>query len=76
MAESGKGDPDKSLLFKAVSYIDSDLAMPPEEKLPTAVIAAFRRWVEMGAPWPEEESPTFERTEKVDWSKLRQQHWA
>src|SRR6184192_1639874 len=33
------GDPDKSLLLKAVRYIDDDLKMPPKGKLPDAEIA-------------------------------------
>lgn len=31
---------------------DSDLNMPPKEKLPQADIDAVARWIAMGAPWP------------------------
>jgi hypothetical protein len=46
------GKPDQSLLYVAASWGDPDLEMPPREKMPAAVIADFRRWIEMGAPDP------------------------
>ncbi len=46
------GDPDKSLLIKAISYTDSDLQMPPKEKLSDDQIADLTTWVKMGAPAP------------------------
>jgi hypothetical protein len=47
------GDPEKSLLIKAVRYIDKDLQMPPKDKkLPDADIAKLVTWVKMGAPDP------------------------
>jgi hypothetical protein len=49
------GKPEESLLIKAVSYHDADLAMPPESKggkLPDADIAALSEWVKLGAPDP------------------------
>src|ERR1035438_6056073 len=47
------GDPDKSLLIKAVSYTDQDLQMPPKnKKLSEADIASLISWVKMGAPDP------------------------
>jgi hypothetical protein len=52
------GDPEKSLLIKAIRYTDEDLKMPPEKgdgkKLPDADIAALTEWVKLGAPWPAE----------------------
>lgn len=50
------GQPDESLLLKAVGY-EGELRMPPEGKLLPAQIAALRRWIEMGAPWPRETAP-------------------
>lgn len=48
------GQPEKSLLLKAVSYTDPDLQMPPKDgKLKDADIAALTEWVKAGAPWPE-----------------------
>ncbi|MBK7599387.1 MAG: PSD1 domain-containing protein [Acidobacteria bacterium] len=46
------GEPDKSLLIKAIRYSDSKLQMPPVEKLPDQVIRDFEEWVRMGAPAP------------------------
>ncbi|HEX8913155.1 MAG TPA: PSD1 and planctomycete cytochrome C domain-containing protein [Humisphaera sp.] len=47
------GDPDKSLLVKAISYADPDLQMPPKgQKLSAAEIADLTAWVKMGAPDP------------------------
>src|SRR5258708_24434311 len=45
------GSPAESLLVKAVEQ-SGDLKMPPGGKLPSDQIAAIRRWIEMGAPWP------------------------
>jgi hypothetical protein len=44
------GDPETSLLIKAISYKDLKLKMPPTGKLSDAVIADFIAWVRMGAP--------------------------
>src|SRR5687768_16178366 len=47
------GDPEKSLLIKAVRYTDPDLQMPPKDKkLPASQIADLEAWVKMGAPDP------------------------
>jgi len=47
------GDPEASLLIKAVRYDDEDLQMPPKnKKLSADEIAALEAWVKMGAPDP------------------------
>ncbi len=46
------GDPDKSLLLKAIRYQDEDLQMPPKERLSAAQVADFEAWVRRGAPDP------------------------
>ncbi len=46
------GDPDKSLLVKAVRYADEDLEMPPKGRLTDAQVADLVAWVRMGAPDP------------------------
>ncbi len=47
------GDPEKSLLIKAVRYADKDLQMPPKgNKLPPEQIVALEEWIKMGAPDP------------------------
>src|SRR5690349_2089643 len=49
------GKPDESLLYKALTYEHEDLQMPPKGKLPNDVIAAFKQWIQMGAPDPRSE---------------------
>jgi len=46
------GQPDASLLIKAVRYKDEDTAMPPKKPLPEALVADLEAWVRMGSPWP------------------------
>jgi hypothetical protein len=46
------GQPDKSLLLRAVSYKDAELSMPPNGKLPDHEIAALAEWVRRGLPFP------------------------
>ena len=45
------GAPADSLIVKAVEQ-SSDLKMPPGGRLTDEQIAAIRKWVEQGAPWP------------------------
>lgn len=47
------GNPDASLLLRAVRYDDVDLQMPPEGKLPDADIQHLEEWIRRGAPLPE-----------------------
>src|SRR5215212_125040 len=47
------GEPEKSLLIKAIRYTDEDLQMPPKGKrLSDQQISALTQWVKLGAPWP------------------------
>jgi hypothetical protein len=48
------GKPEESLLIKAISHLDKDLAMPPKKKLGEEEIAILTEWVNMGAPDPRE----------------------
>ncbi|MDE2755836.1 MAG: PSD1 and planctomycete cytochrome C domain-containing protein [Acidobacteriota bacterium] len=49
------GQPLQSRLYRAVSYRDPHLQMPPPGPLPASVIEDIRAWIEAGAPWPEPE---------------------
>ncbi|HEX5104067.1 MAG TPA: DUF1553 domain-containing protein [Pirellulaceae bacterium] len=51
------GDLDKSLLLRAIRYVDKDVQMPPapKERLPAEVIADFEAWIKRGAPDPRDE---------------------
>ena len=64
------GDPEKSLLIKAVRYTDPDLQMPPrDKKLSDADIETLVTWIRMGAPDP--------RTLGAKtWAKDPRKHWA
>ena len=46
------GDPEKSLLIKAIRYTDEKLQMPPAGQLSPEQIADFEAWVKIGAPDP------------------------
>jgi mono/diheme cytochrome c family protein len=65
------GDPEKSLLIKAVRYTDPDLQMPPKDKkLSDEQIADLVAWVKMGAPDPRT------TTAQKDWKDSGKSHWA
>ncbi len=49
------GDPDASLLIRALRYTDPNLKMPPGKSLAPEVVADFEQWVRMGAPDPRTE---------------------
>jgi mono/diheme cytochrome c family protein len=66
------GNPEKSLLIRAISYTDPDMQMPPKgEKLTEQQIADLTAWVKMGAPDPR--TATAAQKAWVDPSK---KHWA
>jgi len=68
------GNPEKSLLIKAVRYEDPDLQMPPKgAKLSDAQVEALVQWVKMGAPDPRLAGKGLA---SVTWSKEKRQHWA
>ncbi len=52
-------NPASSLLIRAIQYADPK--MPPGGPLPPEQVAVLTQWVELGAPWPEEqrEQPEF-----------------
>jgi cytochrome c553 len=69
------GNPDKSLLIKAVRYGDADLQMPPRgKKLTEEQIADLVAWVKMGAP----DTRIMAKGSGGGgvWSKERRNHWA
>ncbi len=71
------GDPDHSLLIKAVNHV-GDYQMPPKRKLTTDEITMLTEWVKVGLPWPATHAPTNEK--KLSPLELanshRQSHWA
>ena len=68
------GNPDASLLIKAVRYTDADLQMPPKnKKLAAEQIALLEAWVKMGAPLPRHSDA---KPALIEVSVARTQHWA
>jgi len=66
------GDPEKSLLIKAVRYTDPDLQMPPKgNKLTDDQIADLTAWVKMGAP-----DPRVATVAQKNWVDSNKKHWA
>ncbi len=65
------GDPDKSLLVKAVRYTDNDLKMPPKKPLKPEEIADFEAWVKMGAPDPRGADAAAPAKPKIDFARAR-----
>ena len=51
------GDPDKSLLVRALRYQDKELQMPPGKALPATVVADFENWIRAGAAIPADVAP-------------------
>ena len=67
------GDPNRSLLIKAVRYTDPDLQMPPKDQpLSSQQVADLETWVKIGAPFPRAAASTL----AADWAKNRREHWS
>ena len=67
------GKPEESLLVQAVRYDDPALQMPPEGKLPDALIRDLEQWVAAGAADPR----TGEAIGKANSSPVKaEDHWA
>lgn len=73
------GDPDASLLVKAVRYGDPDLQMPPKTKLPAGEIALLEEWVRRRAPWSADQLFTSDSGNSIkvfNLAERRKTHWA
>ena len=75
--DSGKnavvpGDPQKSQLLNAISYLDAELQMPPKNRLPQSVVSDFRIWIEMGAPDPRDGKSNLKEEATIDFEQARQ----
>jgi mono/diheme cytochrome c family protein len=67
------GDPNKSLLVKAIRY-DGDVQMPPKGKLPDEAIARLTEWIKMGALWPDDTVKSDDHSRTV--AEVRRTHWS
>ncbi|HWE04777.1 MAG TPA: PSD1 and planctomycete cytochrome C domain-containing protein [Tepidisphaeraceae bacterium] len=75
------GHPEKSLLIEAVKYTNDDMQMPPKNRLPASAVADLVKWVQMGAPWPQEAvavnaKPAGPAGATANYDRLRHEHWA
>lgn len=70
------GKAEDSLLIKAVRYTVEDLEMPPKKKLPSHQVEKLVKWINMGAPMPEDGSKIEVAAEAFDFDKFRREHWA
>ncbi|PQO43469.1 PSD1 and planctomycete cytochrome C domain-containing protein [Blastopirellula marina] len=68
------GNPQESLLIDAINWGDL-YEMPPKTKMSDAEIATLTRWVQIGAPWPKEDAPTFVK-KAFDIDARKSAHWA
>ena len=64
------GDPEASLILKAIRY--EDFEMPPSGKLPAETIADFERWIKEGAADPREGSGSPAPVRQIDFASGRQ----
>ena len=69
------GQPDRSLIIKAMRFTDPNLQMPPKEKVPDSVLADFENWVRMGAPDPRTGKNAAVLKTDEDLQKAKK-HWA
>ncbi len=69
------GNPEKSLLIRAVRYVECDLQMPPSGKLSDEELKALEEWIERGAPDPRTEEKRTAKPPTIDIESGRQ-HWA
>jgi len=56
------GDVDKSLLIETLGY-ESSIQMPPDGKLPEAIVTDFVKWIKIGAPDPRDGTATVPKKE-------------
>ncbi|TXT24607.1 MAG: hypothetical protein FD138_3057, partial [Planctomycetota bacterium] len=69
------GEPDKSLLIKAVRQTDK-LKMPPMKQLSEQQIADLTTWIQDGAVWPKVEFTLPKGDPHPEYERLRKEHWA
>src|SRR5258708_36468378 len=69
------GDPQLSLLAKAIRH--EGLKMPVGGKLEPGEIAAVEKWINLGAPWPDDTAaqPAAVGT-PGQYERLKKEHWA
>jgi hypothetical protein len=66
------GDPESSLLLKAIRHTDDELEMPPKEKLSAVVVSDFETWIKLGASDPRKAAVKAEAPSTIDFAKARE----
>ncbi len=63
------GNAQKSLIYEAITWENSEFEMPPKEndRLTELQITLVQQWIDAGAPWPEDERRTF-LMENTEWN--------
>jgi hypothetical protein len=51
------GQPERSVLLKAIRYQDRSLKMPPGKALPAEIVADFETWIRNGSAMPADSTP-------------------
>ncbi|MDX1946385.1 MAG: PSD1 and planctomycete cytochrome C domain-containing protein [Pirellulaceae bacterium] len=70
------GEPDRSLLVKAINHL-GDIHMPPDSKLSADQIADLTDWVRQGLPWAKSSEAVAPQLAAADRAELdRANHWA
>ena len=77
--ESGQaiypGEPERSLLLKAIRHQSEDLQMPPKKRLSSEQIESVAHWIAMGAPDPRNQSELSTEQEQLD-IRASREFWA
>jgi cytochrome c553 len=69
------GKPEESLLIEAVSH-RGDIKMPPKQRLADDQIADLTKWIEIGAPWPDDKPDAKPETAPFDNSAEQRAFWS
>jgi mono/diheme cytochrome c family protein/cytochrome c553 len=70
------GEPDQSLLMKAIKHEDEKLAMPKGGKLKPQEIADIATWIRNGAAWPEPKVAPAAPSKGFEISKEMREFWS
>lgn len=70
------GNSADSLLIESIEY-RGEYDMPPDSKMPEGEVAILAKWIEMGAPWPEEGSEPIKlaHREPFPLEERLERHW-
>jgi len=63
------GNAEQSLIYKAVTWKNSNFEMPPKEndRLTDDQVSLVKNWIDAGAPWPNDERRTY-LVENTEWN--------